>query len=221
MSKLPYFKFMVCDWLSGDIQMCSMEAQGVFVNLCAKLWQKGGYLPDDDAQIARILRIDEATFSKARAELEQCSIIATNGNGTCYVEFILEQVGELTEQHKSRVAAGRKGGNAKQLNRRSKAKVLLEQKSSNALASRSDTDTDKDTKRVRVVFTPPTPQEVEEYSTSIGYPLPGQAWCDAYEQKGWMVGKNKMKSWKAAIRNWKANKWNPAAVKKQRVENPI
>ena len=25
-----------------------------------------------------------------------------------------------------------------------------------------------------------------------------------YESKGWMVGKNKMKDWKAAVRNWRS-----------------
>lgn len=55
------------------------------------------------------------------------------------------------------------------------------------------------------VFTPPTPSEVETYSKEIGYPLPGEAWCDSYAQKGWMVGKNKMKDWRCAVRTWKHN----------------
>lgn len=54
-------------------------------------------------------------------------------------------------------------------------------------------------------FTPPSPEDVAEYSRSIGYPLNGQAWCDSYAQKGWKVGKNTMKDWKAAVRTWKAN----------------
>jgi hypothetical protein len=50
---------------------------------------------------------------------------------------------------------------------------------------------------------PPSPKEVSAYSKEIGYPVNGEAWCDTYAQKGWMVGKNKMKNWKAALRNWK------------------
>ena len=61
----------------------------------------------------------------------------------------------------------------------------------------------------RTVFAPPSPEDVEVYSQSIGYPMNGQAWCDSYEQKGWMVGKTRMKSWKAAVRNWKHNGWMP------------
>ena len=29
-----------------------------------------------------------------------------------------------------------------------------------------------------------------------------QRFIDFYETKGWMVGKNKMKDWKAAVRTW-------------------
>lgn len=54
-------------------------------------------------------------------------------------------------------------------------------------------------------FTPPSPQAVTDYSASIGYPLNGEAWCDSYAQKGWKVGRNPMKDWKAAVRNWKTN----------------
>jgi len=54
---------------------------------------------------------------------------------------------------------------------------------------------------------PPSPEEVTAYSASIGYPLDGQAFCDSYEAKGWLVGKVKMKNWQAAIRNWKRNLW--------------
>ena len=58
---------------------------------------------------------------------------------------------------------------------------------------------------IRKNFTPPTPEQVEAYSCEIGYPLNGQGWCDSYAQKGWMVGKSKMKDWKAAVRNWKTS----------------
>lgn len=52
---------------------------------------------------------------------------------------------------------------------------------------------------------PPTSAQVEAYSASIGYPLNGQAWCDFYAAKGWVVGRAKMKDWQAAVRTWKSN----------------
>ena len=39
---------------------------------------------------------------------------------------------------------------------------------------------------------------------------PSETFFDFYESKGWMVGKNKMKDWKACVRTWekRQNKTN-------------
>lgn len=47
---------------------------------------------------------------------------------------------------------------------------------------------------------PPQPEWVTAYSASIGWPLDGEAFCDFYERKGWIVGRTKMKNWQAACR---------------------
>ena len=51
-------------------------------------------------------------------------------------------------------------------------------------------------------FIPPTTEEVSEYCKKMGYTIDTQRFVDFYESKGWMVGKNKMKDWKAAVRSW-------------------
>lgn len=51
-------------------------------------------------------------------------------------------------------------------------------------------------------FTPPSLTEVKEYVNEKGYQIDAEAFIDFYESKGWMVGKNKMKDWRAAVRNW-------------------
>ena len=57
----------------------------------------------------------------------------------------------------------------------------------------------------RTTFTPPTPKEVTAYCQESGIVVDAERFCDYYEANGWMVGKNKMKSWKAAARNWARN----------------
>lgn len=52
-------------------------------------------------------------------------------------------------------------------------------------------------------FTPPTPDEVTAYAKSIGFDLDGNRFVDNYQSKGWMIGKTRMKDWRAAVRNWK------------------
>ena len=51
-------------------------------------------------------------------------------------------------------------------------------------------------------FTPPTLEEVAAYCQERNNGVDPQKWYDFYAAKGWMIGKNKMKDWKAAVRTW-------------------
>jgi len=51
-------------------------------------------------------------------------------------------------------------------------------------------------------FVPPTLEEVREYCIERHNSVDPQRFIDFYESKGWMVGKNKMKDWKACVRTW-------------------
>lgn len=62
------------------------------------------------------------------------------------------------------------------------------------------------------VFVPPTLDEVTEYCRERGNRVDPEKWFDFYASKGWMIGKNKMKDWKAAVRTWEKDvtgKWPP------------
>ena len=60
-------------------------------------------------------------------------------------------------------------------------------------------------------FVQPNQDKVSEYMASRsakGWTKPNQQaqeFIDYYQAKGWMVGKNKMKDWKAAVRTWEKN----------------
>lgn len=53
-------------------------------------------------------------------------------------------------------------------------------------------------------FVPPTVMDTKEYmfERGGGSDLEAEKFNDFYESNGWKVGKNKMKCWKAAVRNW-------------------
>lgn len=51
-------------------------------------------------------------------------------------------------------------------------------------------------------FTPPTLDDVSAYIRERGSNVNAQRFLDFYTAKGWMVGKNRMKDWKAAVRTW-------------------
>ena len=51
-------------------------------------------------------------------------------------------------------------------------------------------------------FTPPTLEEVKAYCLERGNQVDAEQFIDFYSSKGWMVGKNPMKDWKACVRTW-------------------
>ena len=51
-------------------------------------------------------------------------------------------------------------------------------------------------------FKPPTVGEVAEYCMQRNNGVDAQRFVDYYAARGWMIGKNKMKDWKAAVRTW-------------------
>lgn len=55
---------------------------------------------------------------------------------------------------------------------------------------------------VRRVFRKPSLDEVTAYIAEKGYHVNAERWYAFYEAKNWMIGKNKMQDWKAAIRTW-------------------
>lgn len=54
-------------------------------------------------------------------------------------------------------------------------------------------------------FQKPSLEEVKAYCLERKNEVDPQKWLDHYTAKGWMIGKNKMKDWKAAIRTWEGN----------------
>lgn len=69
----------------------------------------------------------------------------------------------------------------------------------------NDNDNVKDIKVKRDVFIKPSIVEIKNYMLEIGMADVSEKWFDYYESNGWLVGKNKMKNWKAAVRTWKNN----------------
>lgn len=67
-------------------------------------------------------------------------------------------------------------------------------------------------KRERSRFKPPTVEDVRAYCSEKGYAVDAERFVDFYGSKGWMVGRNKMKDWRAAVRTW-VKRDAPKAVK--------
>lgn len=55
------------------------------------------------------------------------------------------------------------------------------------------------------IFNIPSIEEVKTYCLERKNKVDPEAFINFYESKGWMIGKNKMKDWRAAVRTWETN----------------
>jgi predicted phage replisome organizer len=62
-------------------------------------------------------------------------------------------------------------------------------------------------------FCPPTVDEVSQYCQERHNGVCPQAFIDFYLSKNWMIGKNKMKDWKASVRTWEQREQKNAPSK--------
>lgn len=67
-------------------------------------------------------------------------------------------------------------------------------------------------------FIKPTIEEIEQYCRERKNSIDAKHFYDYYESKGWVVGKAKMKDWRAAIRNWEVN---DKKARKTETSNPF
>lgn len=72
---------------------------------------------------------------------------------------------------------------------------------------------EKSIKEKLALFTPPTVEEVAAYCKERGNNVDAEQFIAFYSSKGWMVGKNKMKDWKASIRTWERRDAKPTEVR--------
>ena len=55
-------------------------------------------------------------------------------------------------------------------------------------------------------FVPPTVEEVTAYCKSRANGIEGERFVDWYAARGWKVGRDSMKDWKAAVRTWESRR---------------
>lgn len=87
----------------------------------------------------------------------------------------------------------------------------ITQQNGQSTDSRTDTNNNvKNDNNVKNInnraFVKPTIDEVRAYCAERNNNVDAESFVDFYDSKGWMVGKNKMKDWKAAVRTWEKSR---------------
>ena len=183
-NELFWFKFIPDDWLIGDITIEDYEIQGVFINVCAYYWKRG----ENGVAMARL----KARYKDVKAGLWQrlidCEVMKVDENQIVRIEFLDDQREEILKEKQFLSNAGKKGAKARWGGN-----------------SNIDIDIDKEQDKEKIksrVFKPPTLEEVISYCRERENKVDAERFINFYEAKGWMIGKNKIKNWKAAVRNW-------------------
>jgi hypothetical protein len=104
----------------------------------------------------------------------------------------LEKYNNTCERNRNN---GSKGGRPKKPTETQETQVVFEK------PKKADNKNDNDNKN-KNKFIIPTFNDVLEYCMQNNLEVDPNRFINFYESKGWMVGKNKMKDWKAAVRTW-------------------
>ena len=146
-------------------------------------------------------------------------------------EAVLIAIRPVMETSRSRIVAGGNGGSKTPSNGGSKraSKTTSKTPSKRASKTTSNGESDDASKRAseeeeevgrgikeeergkKARFRAPSPAEVDEYARSYAASkeldldstdFDPERFVDFYAQKGWMVGRTRMKDWRASVRNW-------------------
>ena len=166
----------------------------------------------NDAEFGRLTRALLA-YSMTGEQIALC------GNERFYAKRVMSQEDRFKASYEdvstARSEAGKAGAAARWQNGK---RIFANGKNSKAMhvngkngntETNTETNTDtlpsndgkSDTRAARF-FTPPSADDVANYVREQDYHVNAERFVAFYEQKGWMVGRNHMKDWKAAVRNW-------------------
>ena len=119
---------------------------------------------------------------------------------------VLNRLKTITEKSdKARQSATKRWENANAMRTQCDGNAIKEKESKVNKINIGDELPTEEPQPKRSKFTPPTALEVNAYMQEQGMEDLSEKFVNFYEAKGWQIGKNKMKDWKAAVRTWKSN----------------
>ncbi|AUX76387.1 YdaU family protein [Sinorhizobium fredii] len=111
MSERPFMQLYVSDFI-GDTLHLSTEQIGAYMLLLMAMWNAGGRLPNDDAKLARVVRMSVKKWKSIEADL--LGFFDVEG-GEITHNRLTKEIQKSERKSQSRADAGAKGGSAKAL----------------------------------------------------------------------------------------------------------
>ena len=157
-------------------------------------------IPYTPKMLADELDFEESTVRLALEALEQLNMVRTDG--------FLTVAGWEEYQSTDRLSDIREYNRLAKQRSREKQKLMLADVNDKSMTSQCCQETEKEeenknkNKRTLSLFISPSLADVQAYCDERQNGIDAQAFIDFYSAKGWMIGSNKMKDWKAAVRTW-------------------
>ena len=203
---------MYQSWASA-IEKMTDEQAGQLLKAIYALQEDPDTAPEDPALSFVFEIIKEKMAEDAEAYEEVCrakSEAGKKGNEVRWGKKVSQKVADATDESQS-IA---KIADATNLSQTSQMIANVADMKGYDTDTDSDTESDTDMRgydnkkhppyppRRGRKFSPPSVEEVEAYCEEHGYDVDPEEFVDFYTSKGWKVGKNPMKDWKAAVRTW-------------------
>jgi len=182
----PWFRLYHEFATDPKIQRLSEADQRRYIMLlCLRCSNGDVTLQDED--VTFMLRISNVEWSDTKARLMERNLINEDNKPTAW-----DKRQFVSDSSRARVARHRE---------RKKQECNVTVTPPDTEQNRTDTENRGKTKKR---FAPPTIQELSEFVKEKGYSVNPIKFFSFYESKNWMVGKNKMKDWRAAVRGWES-----------------
>lgn len=164
-------------------------------------------------------RLSDAEFGRlVRALLKYSETgepIDLRGNESYFTERVMMQEDRFRESYddlsKTRSDAGKAGASKRWQSMASDGKRWQADGKNGNTETKTETDISAtivaDITRAR--FAPPSVEEVTAYCQERGNSVDPAQFVDFYASKGWKVGRESMKDWKAAVRTWEQREKKP------------
>lgn len=167
-------------------------------------------IPYSDSMLSTLTRTDIETVRAAVKAFTELGLMETLDDGALFMKEVQGMIGSASASDGAlRVARHRERKRLQQTNTSVTPALQsvtrdkeIKSKEIKSKELESNRDKDKNTKR----FAPPSVEEVSEYIFAQGYMVDAEEFVDFYTSKDWMVGKNKMKDWQAAVRTWERSR---------------
>lgn len=116
MRELPYFQFEPAQYLAGNIQLCSLEAHGLFLNICCHYWMRECEMSKRELDKRCANRMDLLN------ELITETVIKISGDKVV-IEFLIDQFEQISTQKANASKWGKKGAMIANLKRKKKGEA--------------------------------------------------------------------------------------------------